>query len=220
MSTRECARLRRLAAFVFAAVALSAAAEEPLQLQTAMLLAPAQYEGVSVTVSVNQQKRGEFTLYRDAGGDYYARPADLRALGLADSGAAGRRVEVGGETFVSLRSLGALGFVFDEPRLALEVSFPTARLERHVYDLAPRPDEKTFEPRERAAFVNYRLSASDMRGGQPMRLGLANELAVRSGNFLLRNEAALVREDGTTRNVRYATQLVYDRREDQQRLII
>jgi hypothetical protein len=72
------------------------------------------------------------------------------------------------------------------------VTFPTPRLERHVYDMAPRRAEKAFEPSERAAFVNYRLSASDERGGEPMRLGLANELAVRSGNFLLRNEAALV----------------------------
>jgi outer membrane usher protein FimD/PapC len=226
MSTRGCARRKRISALVLAAAALTdwggraAAAEEPLQLQTAMLLAPAQYEGVIVTVSVNQQKRGELTLYRDAGGDYYARPADLRTLGLADSGVAGRRVEIDGEAFVSLRSLGALGFVFDEPRLTLEVTFPTPRLERHVYDLAPRRAEKAFEPREQAAFVNYRLSASDERGGEPARLGLANELAVRSGNFLLRNEAALVYEAGATHSLRYATQLVYDRREDQQRAIL
>jgi len=180
----------------------------------------ADYEGLVVTVSVNQQKRGEFTLYRDAGGDYYARPADLAALGLADAGVAGRRAEIEGESRVSLRSLGAVSFAFDEARLALEVTFPTPRLERHTYDLAPQRAEKAFEPRERAAFVNYRLSAADERGGQPMLLGLANELAVRSGDFLLRNEGTFQYSEGTARGIRYATQLVYDRREDQQRAIL
>ena len=219
MSSRGCALPRLLvAALAFLGTAVAA---EPLPLKLAMELSPvrAEYEAIIVTVSVNRQPRGELTVYRDLGGDYHVRPADLEALRIADSGTAGRRTQVDGETVVSLRSLGAVGFAFDEIRLALEVTFPTPRLQGHTYDLAPRR-EKALEPREQAAFINYRLSAADETGVVPLRIGLANELAVRSGDFLLRNEAALINSDGATRGVRYATQLVHDRREDQQRLII
>src|SRR6185436_1391925 len=37
---------------------------------------------------------------------------------------------------------------------------------------------------------------------------------------MLRNESALIRSGGSTRVARYATQLVYDRREEQQRLTV
>ena len=220
MSSQACALPKLwLLALVFSGAAL---AEEPLPLKLAVELSPprAEYEGLVVTVNVNGQQRGEFTLYRDRAGDYYASPTDLAALGLADSGVGGRRALVDGETRVSLRSLGAVSFAFDEARLALDITFPTPRLQGRSYDLVPRRLEKVFQPREQAAFVNYRLSASDQSGPQPMRVGLANEVAVRGGDFLLRNESALINETGTTRGVRYATQLVYDRRDDQQRLIV
>jgi len=206
------------------ALALSgpAFAEERLPLQLALDLTSmrAEYEALIVSVSVNGQSRGEFTLHRDQAGDYYASPADLGALGLADSGGSGRRARIDGAEVVSLRSLGAVSFVFDEVRLSLEMTFPTPRLQGRTFDLVPRRVEKAFQPREQAAFVNYRLSASDQTGAEPARAGLANEVAVRAGDALLRNESALVTGGGTTRGVRYATQLVYDRRDDQQRLIL
>ena len=220
MSSRGCAHPDLLLALALAVAAPAAA--EPLGLKLATELAPAraEFEALIVTVSVNRQPRGEFTLHRDPGGDYYARPADLAALGLADSGIAGRRQRIEGEELVSLRSLGALSFAFDEAQLALEITFPTPRLQSRTYDLAPRRPAQPTGAREDAAFVNYRLSAADQSGGEPLRLGLANELAVRRGDFLLRNESALINSAGATRGVRYATQLVYDRLQDQQRLIV
>jgi hypothetical protein len=161
------------------ALALSgpALAEERLPLRLALDLTSmrAEYEALIVTVSVNGQSRGEFTLHRDQAGDYYASPADLAALGLADSGGSGRRARIDGAEVVSLRSLGAVSFVFDEVRLSLEMTFPTPRLQGRTFDLVPRRVEKAFQPREQAAFVNYRLSASDQTGAEPARAGLANE---------------------------------------------
>src|SRR5881394_2873615 len=122
MSSRRCARASAwlMALAVVCAAPAAAFGNETLPLQLATDLAPArgEYEALVVAVSVNRQSRGEFTLYRDSAGDYYAAPAELAALGLSDAGTAGRRVRIDGEEAVSLRSLGAIGFAFDEARLS------------------------------------------------------------------------------------------------------
>src|SRR5262249_55297461 len=124
------------------------------------------------------------------------------------------------QPWVALRSLGATDISFDESGVRLVLTFPAPRLSEQVYDLAPRRPERALEPRERAAFLNYRLSASEDHSGEPLKVALANELAVRAGDVLLRNESALLRSGGATTVIRYEAQLVYDRREEQQRLIL
>jgi len=228
MSSRGCARTdlarlasRSLLALSLAGVMLAALAAEPLPLKVAAELGSLEprYESLIVEVSVNRRSRGEFTVYRDHEGDYYFKAADVAALGLwrAD---AGRSVRIEGATFVSLRSLEPTEVSFEEARLILDIAFPAPRLQNQTYDLAPRRPRGVLEPREPAAFVNYRLSASDDRSPEPAKVGLANEAVLRIGDTLLRNESALIRSGGSTRVARYATQLIYDRREEQQRLTL
>jgi len=228
MSSRGCARTDRariavagLLALALAGVMPAARATEPLLLRMAAELGSldAPYESLIVEVSVNRRSRGDFTVYRDRTGDYYFKAADVAALGLWRPDA-GRSVRIEGESFVSLRSLEPTGVSFDEARLVLDIAFPAPRLQNQIYDLAPRRPRGVLEPHEPAAFVNYRLSASDDRSPEPSRLGLANEAVVRIGDAMLRNESALIRTGGSTRVARYATQLVYDRREEQQRLTV
>ena len=228
MSSRGCARIdlariaaRSLLALALAGVTLAArATESPPPGKGVELGSPeAPYESLIVEVSVNRRSRGDFTVYRDRAGDYYFKPADVAALGLWRPDA-GRSARIEGETFVSLRSLEPTEVSFDEARLILDIAFPAPRLQNQTYDLAPRRPRGVLEPREPAAFVNYRLSSSDDRSPQPARLGLANEAVVRVGEAMLRNESALIREGGSTHVARYATQLIYDRREEQQRLTV
>jgi len=194
---------------------------EGLGLSAAAAIAPErlEYESLVVEVTVNAQPRGEFSVYRDRAGDFYFKLADSAALGL-DARPFMPTVRIDNEPWVALRSLGPGEIAFDESRVRLVLAFPAPRLRERIYDLAPRRPEKALEPRERAAFLNYRLSVSEDHGGEPLKAALANELAVRAGDVLLRNEAAFVRSDGATSAIRYDTQLVYDRRQDQQRWIL
>lgn len=209
-----------LAALALAGAHATAHAGEPLRLKLAVQLAaaPARYEQLLADVVVNGQRRGEFTLLRDPSGDYYVRADDLASLGIAAAGS--RSVRVEGVPHVSLRSLRPGELRFDERLLLLEVNLPTTALGKREYDLAPRRGARPLQPRETAGFANYRLSAAEDRQGAPLKLGLANELAFRTGDLLVRNEGTLVREGGSTRGRRFATQFVYDRREEQQRLIV
>jgi outer membrane usher protein len=222
MSTRACV-LAELLAVVISTASLAAHAEEPLRLKLATALAlprRAAYEALIVEVSVNRQKRGEFTVHRDESGEYYVRPVELQALGLAGRAAAHRIVLIDGEDWVSLRSLGPQKVELDEPRLALEIEFPAPALQKSTYDFTPRRPGGPQGPREPGAFLNYRLSASDGSGAEPFKVGLANELAVRVGDTLVRNETVVVNGAGSTRGLRYATQIVHDRPAEQQRLVI
>src|SRR5262245_43114564 len=78
-----------------AALALSAAAS----------LALAGYEPLILDLTVNQQARGEFNVYRDDAGDFLVRVSDLAALGLADAARRGPAVDIAGVPHLSLRSL-------------------------------------------------------------------------------------------------------------------
>jgi outer membrane usher protein len=221
MSSRGCAAGRRrarqaaltLMACFLAGAAAQARALEELRLRPATELAAVHldYEELIAEVFINGQRRGEFTVYRDTAGDYYFKAADAEALGLAGS--------FGSAALVAVRSLGPSEVAFDERHLALRVMLPAASLRSRVYDLTPPRPDRVVEPSESAAFVNYRLAAIEERSGTPIKLALANEFNVRQGGVLFRNEAALL-HDGSNHAIRYATQLVYDRREEQQRVIL
>lgn len=220
MSTRACV-LAELLAVALGACCLAAVAGEPLRLKLAPALGhvrPA-HEPLIVEISVNRQRRGEFAVYRDQDGDYYVRASELRALGLAERAAAPRAVQIEGEDFVSLRALGPHKLALDEARLALEIEFPAPALQKNSYDLMPQRPGFSHGQGE-PGFLNYRLSVSDASGAEPRKVGLANELAVRIGAVLVRNEAALVHSAGGTHGLRYATQLVHDRPAEQQRWVL
>lgn len=221
MSSRGCAAARRLLACFLAGAVSAANGAESLQLRAATEITPQrlQYEPLVAEVIVNGERRGEFRIHRDRANEYYFRSLDLAALGVQPLPAA-QTVLIDNEQWVALRALGPSDIAFDESSVRLALTFPASRLSEHVYDLAPRRPEKALEPRERAAFLNYRLSASEDHSGEPLKMALANELAVRAGDVLLRSESALLRSGGATTAIRYETQLVYDRREDQQRLIL
>jgi outer membrane usher protein len=221
MWTRACA-LAELALALALAAGL-ARADEPLRLKLATTLSlprRAAYEALIADVNVNGQKRGEFTVHRDESGGWYVRLADLAALGLADRAVAPRTVLVEGEALVPLAPLGAESVAFDEARLALDVRFPAPALRKSTYDLALGRPNPAREPERPGAFVNYRLAASDGNGAEPLKLGLANELALRVNGILVRNEAAIVRSEGSTRGLRYATQIIYDVPAEQQRWML
>src|SRR5262245_54055028 len=178
------------------------------------------YEALIVEVSVNGRSSGEFTLYRDRDNDFYVKDVELSRLGLAARAEAARRVLIEGAPYVPLRQFAPHKLAFDEARLVLEIEFPVPALRTSTYDLTVRRPNPPEDPTQPGAFLNYRLSASDGNGMEPLKLAFASELALRFNGVLARHESAVVNTDGSTHNVRYATQIVYDRLAEQQRLVI
>ncbi len=173
------------------------------------------YEGMILDVQVNQQGRGEFTVYRSQDGDYFVRAADLPALGLRPDLPLNRsRIEGEDGDFISLRSLGVSAPRFDAKRLALEVELPGELFPTSERDLGARRRATGPTSSERSAIVNYRLSSSDNGSSSTPTNVLAMELNLRLNEVLFHNEAQ-ASSDAPPR--RFVTQFVYDRVAHQQR---
>jgi len=172
-----------------------------------------QYEGMILEMRVNQVPRGEFTVYRSAEGDFFARVADIAQFGVR-SDVARTPVEIEGERFVSLRALGAHSLDFNAKKLTLGIELPPEVFARSEHDLGTRRRMKSLGASANSAFLNYRLSSADNGAGAPRANSLATEIGFRAGDFLLRNEA--MASEGA-RPQRFATQLVYDRPAELQR---
>ncbi|MDE2606270.1 MAG: fimbrial biogenesis outer membrane usher protein [Burkholderiales bacterium] len=177
--------------------------------------APAQADELILTVTVNGVARGEYTLLRQPGGDFWVRGEDLPRLKLEPLAPARRTI--GKDTYYSMQALGASGVQYNEAELALAVQFPTARLEGTVIDLAapPTPAVPT-EPRT-SLILSYRLAATNPGQGQSTQIGLDTDANLRLGPLLLRQTARVA--TGTQFNgfTRGTSQLIWDNRADAQR---
>src|SRR5438477_11662441 len=124
MSSRGCAAANRSAlsfALCVFAGAVPQASAVALELRAATEIAAFHiaYEERIAEIFVNGQRRGEFTVYRDAAGDYYFRTLDAEALGLAGP--------TGPGPLLAVRWLEPSEVVFDERHLTLRVTLAASR---------------------------------------------------------------------------------------------
>ncbi|HYF19408.1 MAG TPA: fimbria/pilus outer membrane usher protein, partial [Ramlibacter sp.] len=196
------------------AVAVSLAlAPAPLRAQAAPAAParPAAQEGSEELIAVvraNGVDRGEFTLLRDADGDFLVPEAELARLKVKPVEAATRAA--GGEVYYSLRALGATDLNLDAEQLILSVSFPVEAYELTQLDLAGRRASPPLVPAPPSAVLNYRASAQQSNGGE-LRLRLSTELSIRVGPVVLRQEYRYS-DAAARRVVRGATQVIRDDR--------
>ena len=89
----------------------------------AFLLFPAtavRADTVVVRLVVNGEPKGDVFAERTPGGDFLVRASDLAAAGLRET--TGAVAEIGGETYIFLRSMKGIGFSFDEKTLCLSLT--------------------------------------------------------------------------------------------------
>ncbi len=186
-----------------------------LLLGTAVAVA-AEEEGMFLDIKVNQQQRGEFAIYRNAEGDVFVRLSDFPQLGLKHDSSL-PRVRIAGESgsFVSLRDMGATHLELDIVRMALEVELPPDVFDQTALDFGNQQTRNALAAAQNSGFLNYRLADTAYGSADPSRT-LATEIGLRYGSVLFLNQSQFRENAGTSR---YLSQLVYDRPEDQQRLI-
>ena len=192
-----------------------------LALSIALLLAAtgaaaADEEGMFLDIKVNQQQRGEFATYRNAEGDVFIRLSDFPQLGLKRDISLPRvRIEGESGSFVSLRDMGATHLELDTARMALEVELPPDVFDKTALDFGNQQTSNTLTAAQNSGFLNYRLADTAYGSVDPSRT-LATEIGLRYGSVLFLNQNQFRENAGTSR---YLSQLVYDRPEEQQRLI-
>ena len=167
-----------------------------------------QADELILTVRVNGAARGEYMLVRQPGGDFWLRAADLPALKLEAVPEARRTA--GGETYYSVQGLGADGVAYDEAQLALDLRFPSQRLQGSTIDLGSRPPPIVVTAPRASLILSYRLSAIDAGQDQPTQVNLDTDANLRMGGLLLRQTSRIA--NGTSFNgyTRGTSQAIWD----------
>jgi outer membrane usher protein len=201
---------------VLLSLALALGPAPPVRAQsTAQQLEPGD-DPLIATVRANGVARGELSVVRKRNGDFWLAASDLARLQVAPNDAALRRL--GGESYYSLRALGAVRLELDEAQLLLHVDFPTASMQGSRIDLSSRPPPAQLTEPGASLILSYRLSTRRTGQDQRAQTTLENDLNVRIGPVLLRQEMRL--DTASARRLsRGVTQAVMDDREKGRRFI-
>ena len=100
-------------------------------------------------VVLNQEEKGEFVV-NVTDGDFLVRMEDLKKMGFSEI--RGKVLALEGEEFVSLRSMEGVKTVFDEKKLALELTADPQLLEKKVLTLRYPRQAKVYYPKDMAGF--------------------------------------------------------------------
>src|SRR3990172_8604043 len=171
-----------------------------------------------LNVIVKGEPKGDFFVIGSGDGDFLIRQEDYAALGLKTTGAG---VTLGGERYISLRSVRDIAFSFYEKKLSLAIQAPAAPPgppAKSVVDLNPPSSRKltAYHPREFSAFLNYGLTYAygDPTGFQSFTT--SDKLGVRAGDVLFLTDSVYTKTRSTDAFVRLMSTVTYERRQDLQ----
>jgi outer membrane usher protein FimD/PapC len=169
-------------------------------------------------IVLNQEDKGEFFVNVTDDGDFLARIEDLKKIGFPEI--QGKVSILEGEEFVSLRSMKGLKTVFDEKKLALELTVDPSLLREKVFELRyPRP-AKVYYPKDTAAFFNYNLTYLARDSFTYDSATFTDQLGFRVGDLLFLSDSSYSQKKGDGGEfVRLMSNVTYDRREDLKRII-
>jgi outer membrane usher protein FimD/PapC/outer membrane protein OmpA-like peptidoglycan-associated protein len=176
-------------------------------------------ETIIITLTLNQQKKGDFFVILKDDGDFLIAATDLTGVGLQRLPE--KRIDIDGEPHVSLRSLDGVESRFDEATLTLELISAPELLPKTTLDLSQQRRPGIIYPRDNSIFLNYGIDYS--AGGDDdflfEGLTLSNELGVRFRDLLLLTDTLYTESPEDSRFVRLNTSLTWDDRQTLRRVI-
>jgi outer membrane usher protein len=175
-------------------------------------------EIIIVDIVLNQETKGEFFVRRKEDGDFLVRKEDLRAIGFQEL--PGSIAVWEGEPHVSLRSMEGLSFLFHEKTLSLEITAPPMLLPKRTLDFGAKRQPKVLYPKDTGAFLNYRLDYSAGDSFDFRSFGITNEFGFRRGEYLFFTDSTYNRTDDEDTFVRLMSSVIYDRRQELQRIAV
>jgi len=144
---------------------------------------PATDQRAILEIKVNSEKKGETDVVL-RGDDVLVRVADLQSVGMAS--VTGRKETIGGDSFVSLRSLAPmLLFDVNEKDLALDLTLTPEAFGAHVFSGRDFRPEKMEYREDTSGFVNYAVSTNNFKS-----IDAFAEVGVTIKNALLYNSVS------------------------------
>jgi outer membrane usher protein FimD/PapC len=185
-----------------------------------LILSPAPsgaQDSVVLNVLLNGEPKGEIFALLAEDGDVLVKTSDLLAMGFRDP--SGMRIDVAGESYLSLKSMAGVGTAFDERTLTLEITASPSLLPRRTIDLLPQRQPNVAYPKDNSAFLNFGAGYTAGNGLDFRSFDFTTEVGLRTGDYLLLSDFSYTETPDTDRFVRLMTNVTYDRREDLQRFV-
>lgn len=173
---------------------------------------------VVLEVILNTDNKGEFFVYLTTDRDCLMSRDDLVAIGFDNP--AGTTLQIGGRTFISLRSMKDVAYHFDDETVSLHITATPGLLRKSSIDLRPARRPHVYYPRDTGAFFNYGLNYA---GGQPSghrSFTGTTQVGVRAGDLLLLSDSNYTRSGDDGRFVRLATNVTHESRLDLNRTVL
>jgi len=169
-------------------------------------------------VVLNQEEKGEFFVNVTDAGDFLVRIEDLRKMGFSEI--SGEVSVLEEEEFVFLKSIEGVKTVFDEKKLALELTADPHLLGKKIFTLRYHRKAKVYYPKDMAGFLNYNLTYFARDSFTYDSTVLTDQLGFRVGDFLLLSDSSYTQRKGEGGQfVRLMSNVTYDRREDLRRIV-
>lgn len=174
-------------------------------------------EEIILRVVVNTIPKGDFIVLTTPEGDVQLKGQDFARLGIKDPG---KRIEVKGEKYVSLKSLDPdVTFKVDLKELKLDIQVSAELLGETIRDLSAAAPRGRFA-KDTSAFFNYAAgydTTSDFGGGN---LTLPTEIGIRYSDFLLLSAFSFQKNQDESRFARLNSSILRDDLEQLRRFTV
>lgn len=175
-------------------------------------------EIIIVSVTLNQEKKGEFFVISTDHRDFLIKTSDLKGMGFREPD--GIFQKVSGEEYISLNSMQGVEFTFNEKNMSLEITASPVLLSKKVIDFKPHRRINVYYPKDSSAFLNYRLEYSGGSPGGFKSFNVTNQLGIRTGDILFLSDSSYTKTPADEKFVRLMSNITYDRRKEMQRIVV
>jgi outer membrane usher protein len=170
---------------------------------------------IIVDTIVNSSPKGAFFVILRDNGDFFIKVDDLEQMGFSSPG--GEATNLGGESYVSLKSIEGVTYRFDEASLTLEIDAEPHLFAGAAIDFRPRRQKNVYYPRDSSFFLNYSLDYRSNPSQDYEVLTNVDELGIRQKDMLFLTSTSYTDSTFEERFTRLMTSLIYDDRQSLRR---
>jgi len=179
---------------------------------------PSDPEQIIVSVTLNQENKGEYFVYLAKDKDFLIKENELRTIGFVDP--RGAMSSIAGESYISLRSMKGVTFTLNERTLSLDIVANPELLQKKSLDFTTARPSKIYYPKDNSAFLNYGVNyASGINDSDPQAWNVTNELGLRFYDLLFLTNTTYTQTKTDEDFVRLQSNATYDFRKDMNRLV-
>lgn len=169
-------------------------------------------------VFLNTEDKGDFFVGITPGLDYLIKVADLRTMGFKAPD--GMSSVLDGELHIALKSMRGVSFEFDTRQSALKITADPQLLAGQALALKRDDLIRGAVLQDSSAFLNYALTSTQSGFTSGNQLGVAAELGIRWGDFLLLGSGNTAADINNQRRfIRLQTSVTTDDRDTLQRVV-